>query len=207
LRGHIDLVGVYGKVDQGALFELKDEVLGIAVVLVLVDGVAPGLARHRVLEFGGGDGDAVQAQGQVKGIVVLGGVAELAGDGEAVGGVALLGLWVHTGGGGKVGHVEEPAKALEAVAQDHEAAFVGGVQRPAEVVEQGFLGPFFLDVLEVGPFLGLGLLDKGEEDSGIEPPLGIKGLSITLGISGGGEQVMLDGGFKDTVGELWPIVA
>jgi hypothetical protein len=82
------------------------------------------------------------------------------------------------------------------VAQDGETAFVGRVQRPAEIVEQRFLGPFFLDVVEVGPFLGLGLLDEGEEDGGIEPPLGIKGLSITLGISGGGEQVMLNGGFK-----------
>ena len=66
LRRHEHQVGIDGEVDQRPLLELEDRVVGVAVVLVLPDGVLHVLAGHRVLQLGGDDRDAVQAQGQVE---------------------------------------------------------------------------------------------------------------------------------------------
>ncbi len=57
--------------DEGALFELEDEVGRVTVRLVLRDGVAPRLARHLVLELRRGDGDPIEREGHVEGIAVL----------------------------------------------------------------------------------------------------------------------------------------
>jgi hypothetical protein len=48
------------------------------------------LACEFVLEFGGGDGDAVDREKEVEGLVRLWFVGDLSGDGECVGAVPLL---------------------------------------------------------------------------------------------------------------------
>ena len=71
-RRHMDLVGVGGEVDQGALAELEDGSVGVAVLLVLPHGAAPGLARHRILELAGGYRQAVEREDQVHGCAAAG---------------------------------------------------------------------------------------------------------------------------------------
>ena len=43
--------GFGGEVDEGAALEAEERRVGVAVLLVLADGVVPGLAGHRVLEL------------------------------------------------------------------------------------------------------------------------------------------------------------
>ncbi len=56
---------------KGSFLELKDKIIVIAVVLVLEDSAPPRLAGHRVLQFRCGDGDTIEAQDKVEGVVVL----------------------------------------------------------------------------------------------------------------------------------------
>ena len=81
--GHVDLIRVYGKMHEGPLLELEDQVIRVAVVLILVYGTPPCLAGHGVLEFGRGDRNAVQAQNKVERIIVLVAVSEAVGSRSA----------------------------------------------------------------------------------------------------------------------------
>ena len=92
--GHVDLVRVHGEMYEGPLLELKDQILGVAVAPVLVDGVPPGLAGHGVLELRRGDGNAVQAEDQVERADVFAAVRKLPGYGQPVGGVKPPCLWI-----------------------------------------------------------------------------------------------------------------
>ena len=64
--------------DQRPLLELKDQVRGVAIMLVLGHGVPPGLGGHGILELHRGHRNAVEAQDHVQGIAVPVGVADLA---------------------------------------------------------------------------------------------------------------------------------
>jgi len=81
--GHVDLVGIDGEVDEGALFEGEDLFARVAISAVLPLGVLDGLGGELVLEFGSG-GNAVDTEDQVERLVVLGAVVKLAGEDEAV---------------------------------------------------------------------------------------------------------------------------
>ena len=131
----MDLVGVNSKMNEAPLPELEYEVLGIPVVPVLVYCITPGLSCHGILEFGGGDGDSVEAENNVNGSAVIAAVLELASDGEAVQGVQPLGLRVHPACRLEVGDPEGSPEALEAMTKDLEASLVLGVQSPAEIVK------------------------------------------------------------------------
>ena len=75
--------------------QLEEFLPGLAVPLVLLDGVFDGLLGEAVLQLEGGQGQAVDEQRQVEGapgLVVA--VVELPGDAEAVRGVLLHGLRV-----------------------------------------------------------------------------------------------------------------
>ena len=61
-----DLVGVGGEVDEGATLEAEERRVGVAVLLVLADGVAPVLAGHRVLEFAHRHRHAVEHEDEVE---------------------------------------------------------------------------------------------------------------------------------------------
>ena len=146
--------------------------VGVAVGLVLPDGVAPGLAAHRVLQLGGDDRQAVEADDQVDRVLVCEAVVELAGDGEAVRLVEGLGCRVHAVGRGEVGEVELLAVALEAVAQDVERA--AGGEGAEQVVEDGGLGLCTEQALELGPRLGLGVAQEGKQLGAVEGQLAVE---------------------------------
>ena len=66
--------------------ELEQQLLGVAVTLVLLHGIEHRLLGEFVLEFEGGDGQAVDEYGQIEGERCLNAaVAKLAGDAEDVG--------------------------------------------------------------------------------------------------------------------------
>ncbi len=118
------LVVVHGEVDHAAA-ELEELLARVAVALVLLDGVVDGLLGEAVLQLEGGDGQAVDEEAQVErelGLVAA--VAQLAGDAEAVGGVALAGLRVARRGRA-VEEVEVVRAVLDAVAQHVDDAALG----------------------------------------------------------------------------------
>ena len=90
---------------QRSFLELKDQVGGVAVVLILVNGVPPCLPGHGVLQLCRDHGNAVQRQNEVKGVGMAVAVMELPGDSEAVGPVPLHDIGVHAACGAKVGNV------------------------------------------------------------------------------------------------------
>ena len=121
-RRHVDLVGVGGEVDQGALAELEDGGGGVAVLLVLPHGAAPSLTGHRVLEFAGGYRQAVEREDQVHGLTAAGMAGHLAGDHELVARELCEGLRVQAVGRLEPRQPERLAVELEPVAQHVERA-------------------------------------------------------------------------------------
>ena len=85
--GHEDEIVIYGEVDEAAPLA-EQRLARVAVLLILLDGVFDVLVGEAVLQLEGGDGQAVDADGEVEGAAALVlAVAQLAGDAEAVGGV------------------------------------------------------------------------------------------------------------------------
>ena len=75
---------VDGEVDQAAA-QFEELLPGVAVPLVLLDGILHRLLRQAVLQFEGGDGQAVDEQANVQGkLCVVVAVSELPGHAEAV---------------------------------------------------------------------------------------------------------------------------
>ena len=86
---HPHLAVIDGEVDHAAP-ELEQALAGIAVALVLLDGVGDRLLGQAVLELERRDRQAVDEQPEVEGeLRLVAAVAELAGDAEAVLGVPL----------------------------------------------------------------------------------------------------------------------
>nr|WP_048067608.1 hypothetical protein [Methanospirillum hungatei] len=81
---HSDFFRVGGEVNKGPLLKLEYEFLWIPVLLILVDGICVGLPDHGVFEFNGDDRDSIDEDCNVKGVLVLLRVMELADDGESV---------------------------------------------------------------------------------------------------------------------------
>ncbi len=107
-------------------------------IAVLLDRVAKGLAGEGVLQLGGGDGKAIEAQKDVDGLLVLQAEMNLAGDGEAVGLVELCGFGIEAAGGSEVREMEGLAEEIEAVAEHVERA--AGIERESEFSEERFGG-------------------------------------------------------------------
>ena len=126
----------------------------------------------------------------------LAGVADLARDGEAVGGVELLGVGVEAARRGEVGRPKQLAEALEPMAQHRQAPLMGGIERPAEIVQQGLFSLALLKLGQVLPLLGLGLLDEGQHLLGEEAPVKIEAVALPFPVAAHSGQVVLDGGFK-----------
>ena len=83
---------------DGAPAQPEEVLLGAAGGLVLLHGVGRGLAGEPVLEFHGGDGEAVHEEADVQGQLLAGGaVPELPGNGEPVLPVSFFGLGVPRG--------------------------------------------------------------------------------------------------------------
>ncbi len=64
--------------NQRAFLECEEE-FAVVAVAVLLNGDANGLAGEGVLEFGCGDGEAVQAEQEIDGLLVLQAEMDLAG--------------------------------------------------------------------------------------------------------------------------------
>lgn len=70
--------------DEHPLLELEEQVFGVTVRAVLRDGIGDRLAGERVLQLGGGDGQPVDEQREVKLVGALWAVPKLARDRQAV---------------------------------------------------------------------------------------------------------------------------
>src|SRR5690606_10153876 len=94
VRAEANLVLVHGEVHDAAA-ELEELLARVAVSLVLLDRVLHRLLGQAVLQLEGGDRQAIDEEPQVeRPLRLVTAVAELPGDAEAVGGVALGGLHV-----------------------------------------------------------------------------------------------------------------
>ena len=105
--------------------ELEEGLAGVAVPLVLPDGVVERLLGEAVLELEGEDGEPVDEESDVqRALGVVAAVAELASDAELVLAEAPLGRLV-LGGGRAVEEVEVVGAVLDAVAEDFDGAAFG----------------------------------------------------------------------------------
>ena len=59
----MDFVRINSEVYERTLLETEDRRVGVAVLPVLTDGIAPVLPSHRILEFAGGYRHAVERKG------------------------------------------------------------------------------------------------------------------------------------------------
>lgn len=172
--GHHDGGIADGEVDESAVGEAEEGICRRltlwareAVEAVLLDGIIDGLGEV-AFEFAGGDGDAVQEEDEVEGVFVVQGVADLADDAKAVGGVAGHDAGVHGEGGFELGEGEGGAEAeeVDAVAEDVEgAALVEGVAEAAEDDGGGLETVGFGEGL---PSFGLGGFEPRDEVRGKE---------------------------------------
>ena len=85
-RGHVHFVGVGGEVNEGPFLEAEERGVGVAVLLVLADGVAPRLTSHRVLELAGRHRHAVEGEDEIEGVAAAGTAGHLPRDGQLVAG-------------------------------------------------------------------------------------------------------------------------
>ena len=155
--GHEHLFGVDGEVGEAAGVA-EERLAGVAVLAVLADGVPDVLAVEGVLELGGEDGNAVEEEGEVEALLVVLAEAELPHDGEEVGRVQALQLFVEAARGAEVREPELAARVLDAVAQHVEGATAGDLAREPGKEARLHVGAVVL--LELLPLPGLG----GEEE-------------------------------------------
>ena len=162
LRTEAHLVIVHGEMHDAAA-KLEELLARVAVELVLLDGVLDGLLGQAVLQLEGGHRQAVDEEAQVEGeLGLVAAVAQLPGDAEAVGRVALLGLGVARGRCA-VEEVEVERTVLDPSPQHVDGATLGDLAleagqelapgRPVLVQVQG-LGHLGLCLVEEGRKLG-----------------------------------------------------
>ena len=192
-RGHEDLLGVHGEMDQRAPLKLEDDLAGIAVEAVLALGILKRLACEGILQFRGGDGDAVDGDRDVQLACVARAVGELAGDADAVGLVARLQFGVQSVRRLEEGHAQGPPVALEAVPQRGQGAV--SVHQLTQVGQDQLAGPRAVQCFQLAPLFGLRLADERQrnlrEDGALTVEAGLVHRYVALG-----EQVQLDGGLK-----------
>ena len=167
---------------------------GVAVGLVLPDGIAPGLAGHRVLQFGGDDRHAVEADDQIDRVLACEAVLELAGDGEAVRLVEGSGRGVHAVGRGEIGEVELLAVALEAVAQDVERA--AGGEGAEQIIQDGGLVCVPSRLSSLAHAFGWESRRKVNSSARSRASSRSKRVGVAREIAAFGEQALLDGGLE-----------
>lgn len=194
LGGHPDLGVIHAEKAQDALVELKAEFPWVTVIHPLPLGVLHGLPRVLVFQLKGENRDAVDGQHHVHGFLRVGGVVPLAVALDLVPGIPLSGGLVEAGLGHEVADVEGDAPVLEPVAEDGEEPvhFTGGVKGDAELPH----GVDLVLLLEAGPLLGLGGLDKADQGADVEAQIGIICI-CPLGVAASGrEKGGFDVGFK-----------
>ena len=107
-----------GKMDETALEGQQRLALGEPVLLVLLLGVLQHLTRERVFQLDRDDGQAVEEERHVDGVLVLLAVFELAHEAETVALIERLMVRVHAAGRLEVGQLEFRAPVRDPFAQD-----------------------------------------------------------------------------------------
>ena len=190
LRRHEHQVGIDREVHQRALLELEDQVVRIAVVLILPDRIPHALPRHGVLEFGSDDRDSVQADGQVERLGAGQLEQKLADDRQPVLRVERSHFRIHPVGRGEVGDLDRLAVTLETMPDYVERS--ARVHRLAQVVEQSLFGARPEQLFQFLPDVGLRVFDERNELGRIEGPLLVEKALVGLRVAGGCDQVMLN---------------
>ena len=170
MGGHAGEVGVDGEVGEAPPVR-EERLLRVAVFPVLPDCVLHGLAGERVLEFGGEDGDAVDEDGEVEGLLRPGGEVELADDREDVLLVEVPVRLVEAGVGLEVGEVEDAAEVADALFKDVDGAPL--LDLGPDAAEELPAGPGPPLLLELLPFGGLGGVDEAAEVGGDEAEVAV----------------------------------
>ena len=160
MGAEMDLVLVHREVGR-ATAELEELLARVAVLPVLLHGVAHRLLGEAVLEFEGEDRKTVDEESDVEcALGAVPAVAELTGDGEAILPEALLGLLV-LGRGGSVEQVEFVRTVPDAVSEDVDGAAFGDLAlQPGK--EPAASGAVFGQSQGRGGF-GLGGVQEGAE--------------------------------------------
>ena len=165
----------------------------VAVVPVLQDRLLDVLAGERVLEFGGAEGDAVEEEGHVDALLRLGAVAELADDGEEIGGVETAGLLVEAARRAEVGEVELAGRVLDSLAEDVQGA--APVEFPGEAVQEALADIGAVVLLEAVPGAWLCGYEEIDDVAGDEAEVAIvMGVGGAAVVAAGGEAVAVWGG-------------
>ena len=141
--------------------------------LVLLDGVLDGLVGGRRLQLDGDDRDAVDEQHHVDGLVRAG-ERHLAHHRQPVAVVELLHVGGKRGGGPVEGEPEGLPVVDDAVAEHAERALA--FQLGDDALEECRAGLVAVEADVLGPGLGLGGLDEGEEVAGVEGEVGVVGV-------------------------------
>ena len=176
VRAHPHLVVVHREVHHAAA-ELEQLLARVAVALVLLDRVLDRLLGQAVLQLEGGDGQAVDEEAQVeRELRLVAAVAQLAGDAEAVRGVALRGLGVARRRRA-VEQVELVRPVLDAVAQHVDDAALAdlALQAGQELAPRRAV---LVEVERLGR-LGLGGLQEGAELRQVDAVLAV----VVLGLA------------------------
>ena len=179
LGSHVDHICGHGEVDQGTGLELqqgfdflRDRVLGKSVFLVLSDGIRDAL-RQVGLELCRRNRQAVDEQDEVDALFVVERVVQLPDDSQTVLLVELDQLRILVVRRLEFAQAELRIHVLEAVPQQVQRAL--GVQLLCHPLDEHRLRLAVVPLLELGPFVGLGLLNVGEE------VLGKDGLGSVVG--------------------------
>ena len=103
--------------DEGAPLEAEERRAGVAVLLVLADGVPPGLASHRVLELARRHRHAVEREDEVERVALARVARRLPRDGQLVAPEAREGVRVEAVRRREVREAERAPGEAEPVAQ------------------------------------------------------------------------------------------
>ena len=161
--------------------------------LVLLARLFHRLAGERVLQLQRGDGNAVQAEGDIERLLRARREVQLPGQPQAVRGVTRLQLRVQLVRRLEVGRVQRPPIALEAVAQRCQRAV--GVHPLAQVTEDLLAGLLPVQRLQPGPLLRLGGTDESQYGLGKDRPLAVEAVAVH-GYVAVGQKLGFDDGLK-----------
>jgi len=171
LRRHVNFAVAYGEVDERTARQAEQRLgplplrLRVAVEPVLVDGVFDPLGKVR-LQFGRGDGDAVQEQHEIDAVLVMLRVLDLPHDAQAIGLILFDDVRVCAESRLELCERERLSQTdhLDAVAKHVERAAL--VHLLADTVEQHGLGGSAVVLRERVPSVLLGRLKPSKEIGG-----------------------------------------
>ncbi len=156
--GHGGALVADGKMHETALERQQRLALGEPVLLVLLLGVLQHLTRERILQLDRDDGQTVEEERHIDGVLVLLAVFELAHDAETIALIERLVFRVHAAGRLEICQLELCAPIRDPFAQDFQHAILADLTRDALEQLLGGIG----SVLFFQFFKGLGLCGLDE---------------------------------------------